>query len=89
MKRPRRPSRTSLLLTMTEAARRLRVRVKTLHAMIGRGAVPIVRFGRTVRVYAPARYSPTNQDAEPVPSPSRRASDSRNARADAFLTGTR
>jgi excisionase family DNA binding protein len=39
---------------MTEAARRLRVHVTTVRAMIRRGAIPVVRFGRTVRVYAPA-----------------------------------
>jgi hypothetical protein len=38
---------------MSEVARRLRVRVTTRRAMIWRGAVPVVRFGRTVRVYAP------------------------------------
>jgi excisionase family DNA binding protein len=43
-----------LLLTVTEAAQWLRVHVTTLRAMIRRGAVPVVRFGRTVRVYAPA-----------------------------------
>jgi len=39
---------------MTEAARRLRVHVTTVRAMIRRGAIPIVRFGRSVRVYDPA-----------------------------------
>jgi excisionase family DNA binding protein len=51
---PRRPPKSPLLLTMTEAARRLRVHVSTVRAMIRRGAIPVVRFGRSVRVYAPA-----------------------------------
>jgi excisionase family DNA binding protein len=54
MKGTRRPAQAPLLLSMTEAARRLRVHLKTLRAMIRRGDVPVVRFGRTVRVYAPA-----------------------------------
>ena len=54
MNRPRLPTNPSSLLTMSEAAGRLRVHVTTLRAMIRRGAVPVVRFGRTVRVYAPA-----------------------------------
>jgi excisionase family DNA binding protein len=54
MTRPRRPTEPPLLLTMTEAARSLRVHVTTVRAMIRRGDVPVVRFGRSVRVYAPA-----------------------------------
>jgi len=54
MSAARRTRATPLLLTMAEAARRLRVHVTTLRAMIRRGVVPVVHFGRTVRVYAPA-----------------------------------
>ena len=54
MTQPRRPPEPPLLLTVTEAARRLGVHVTTVRAMIRRGAIPVVRFGRSVRVYAPA-----------------------------------
>ena len=53
MTQPRRPPEPPLLLTVTEAARRLGVHVTTVRAMIRRGAIPVVRFGRSVRVYAP------------------------------------
>jgi excisionase family DNA binding protein len=43
-----------LLVTLRQAAQRLRVHVTTIRAMIRRRALPAVRFGRTVRVYAPA-----------------------------------
>jgi excisionase family DNA binding protein len=45
---------TNVVVTMAEAAQRLGIHVRTVQAMIRRGAIPVVRFGRSVRVYAPA-----------------------------------
>jgi excisionase family DNA binding protein len=43
----------SLTVTLKEAANYLHVHVTTLRRMIRRGVIPVVRFGRTIRVYTP------------------------------------
>jgi excisionase family DNA binding protein len=46
--------RPPLLLTVTDAARRLALHEQTIRAMIRRGELAAVRLGRLVRVFAAA-----------------------------------
>jgi excisionase family DNA binding protein len=69
-----------LLVTVSDAARHLRRHEQTIRAMIRRGELATVRFGRVVRVFASAVETAHRRLSAAAPSPAVAAAPRRGRR---------